>query len=83
MNNYFYLYRLDPEGDGSIYGKFKTLSEAKLSAHLLMIKDFCFILTGDITKIYFYEDGTWDYDLLTAKGRDEFLDIYPNPNDYK
>lgn len=83
MDAHFYLYRLDTEGDGKIYGKFDTLSAAKMSADLLLIKDFCFILSGDLTKLYFYEDGEWSYDILTPKGRAEFFDIYPNPEDYK
>ena len=82
--NDFFLYRLDENGDGAIYGKFTTLSQAKLSANLLLIKDFCFILTGDMNKIYFYDekDG-WGYDVLTQKGKIDFLGIYPNPKDYK
>ena len=82
--NDFFLYRLDENGDGTIYGKFPTLSQAKLSASLLLIKDFCFILTSDMNKIYFYDekDG-WGYDILTKKGKVDFLVIYPNPNDYK
>ena len=82
--NDFFLYRIDERGDATIYGKFPTLSQAKLSASLLLIKDFCFILTGDMNKIYFYDekDG-WDYDVMTQKGKLDFLDIYPNPKDYK
>ena len=82
--NDFFLYRLDENGDATIYGKFPTLSQAKLSASLLLIKDFCFILTSDMNKIYFYDekDG-WGYDILTKKGKIGFLGIYPNPNDYK
>lgn len=82
--NDFFLYRLDDNGDAKIYGKFPTLSQAKLSASLLLIKDFCFILTGDMNKIYFYDekDG-WGYDVLTQKGKVEFLGIYPNPKDYR
>jgi hypothetical protein len=82
--NDFFLYRIDEQGDATIYGKFPTLSQAKLSASLLLIKDFCFILTGDMNKIYFYDekDG-WDYDVMTQKGKLDFLDIYPNPKDYK
>ena len=82
--NDFFLYRLDENGDATIYGKFPTLSQAKLSASLLLIKDFCFILTSDMNKIQFYDekDG-WGYDVLTQKGKTDFLGIYPNPNDYK
>lgn len=82
--NDFFLYRIDEHGDATIYGKFPTLSQAKLSASLLLIKDFCFILTGDMNKIYFYDekDG-WDYDIMTQKGKLDFLDIYPDPKDYK
>lgn len=82
--NDFFLYRIDEQGDATIYGKFTTLSQAKLSASLLLIKDFCFILTGDMNKIYFYDekDG-WDYDVMTQKGKLDFLDIYPDPKDYK
>lgn len=82
--NDFFLYRLDENGDATIYGKFPTLSQAKLSASLLLIKDFCFILTSDMNKIYFYDekDG-WGYDVLTQKGKIDFLEIYPNPNEYK
>ena len=82
--NDFFLYRIDDQGDATIYGKFPSLSQAKLSASLLLIKDFCFILTGDMNKIYFYDekDG-WDYDIMTPKGKLEFLDIYPDPKEYK
>ena len=83
MDTNFYLYRLDPEGNGEIYGKFPNLMMAKMSADLLLIKDFCFILTGDMTKMYFYEDGVWDYDVMTEKGKLDFLDCFPNPKDYK
>lgn len=79
----FYLYRLDDEGNGEIYGKFPTLMMAKMSADLLLIKDFCFILSGDMSRMYFYEDGVWDYDLLTSKGVLDFLDCFPNPKYYK
>ena len=79
----FYLYRLDPEGNGTIYGKFPNLMMAKMSADLLLIKDYCFILSGDLSRLYFYEDGIWDYDLLTDKGVLDFLDCFPNPKDYK
>lgn len=84
MTEYFYLYRIDENGDAAIFGKFPSLSQAKLSATLLLIKDFCFILTGDMNKIYFYDekDG-WDYDIITPEGKLEFLDIYPDPKDYK
>ena len=83
MDTNFYLYRLDPEGNGEIYGKFPNLMMAKMSADLLLIKDFCFILTGDMTKMYFYEDGIWGYDVMTEKGKLDFLDCFPNPKDYK
>ncbi len=84
MSMSFYLYRLDPDGDAKIYANFPTLHMAQMSADLLLIKDSCFILTSDMTKIYFYDyEHGWDYDLLTEKGRLEFLDIYPNPNEYK
>ena len=85
MNTEYFLYRLSSDGDGEIYGKFNSLSEAKLSASLLLIKDFCFILAGDMSKIYFYESESdyWEYDLLTDKGKLEFLDCYPDPNGYK
>ena len=84
MSNDYFLYRIDENGDAEIYGKFSSLSAAKLSATLLLIKDFCFILTGDMSKIYFYDEKEgWDYDIMTAKGKLEFLDIYPNPNEYK
>ena len=80
----YYLYRLDENGDGEIYGKFHSLSAAILSAKLLLINEFCMILSGDLTRLYFYnEDGTWDYDILTDKGRIEFFEMYPNPEDYK
>lgn len=80
----FFLYRLDPSGDAEIYAKFPTLQMAQLSASLLLIRSFCFILSGDMDKIYFYDDKDgWDYDILTQKGKLEFLDIYPNPKDYK
>jgi hypothetical protein len=81
-NDYF-LYRIDENGDAEIYGRFRSLSEAKLSAKLLMIREFCMILSGDLTKLYFYnDDGTWDYDILTDKGRIEFFEMYQHPEDY-
>ena len=83
MEKEFYLYKIDPDGNGEIYGKFPNLMMAKMSADLLLIKDYCFILSGDLTKIYFYENGIWDYDIITDKGKLDFLDIYPNPYDYK
>ena len=48
-----------------------------------MIKELCMILSGDLTRLYFYnEDGTWDYDILTAKGRLDFFDLYQHPESY-
>lgn len=85
MNNSYYLYRLfpDSDGDAEILGKFSTLSEAKMSANLLMINYSSFILSGDMTKIYFYDDKHgWDYDILTESGRLEFIEMYPDPNKY-
>ena len=85
MNDHsYYLYRITETGEGEIYGKFSSLTQAELSAHLLLIKELCFILSSDFTKIYFYnEDGTWDYDIMTDTGKEEFLQIYPNPLEYK
>lgn len=84
MNNYYFLYRLNNEGDAEIYGKFASLSEAKLSAYLLRINESSFILSGDLTKIYFCDTaGNWEYDLFTDIGRKEFLEIYPDPSEYK
>lgn len=81
--NDHFLYRIDENGEAKIYGRFRSLSEAKLSAKLLMISEFCMILSGDLTKLYFYnEDGTWDYDILTDKGRVEFFELFQNPEDY-
>lgn len=85
MNNCYYLYRLFPENDcdAEIFGKFASLSEAKLSAELLMIKYSSFILSGDMTRIYFYDDTNgWDYDLLTDSGRAQFVEMYPDPSKY-
>jgi hypothetical protein len=85
MNNSYYLYRLFPENDceAEIFGKFSTLSEAKLSAKLLLINYSSFILSGDMTKIYFYDDKNgWDYDILTESGKTEFLEMYPDPSKY-
>lgn len=82
-DNNFYLYRIDESANASIYGKFPSLQMAKISADLLLIKDFCFILSGDFTKLYFYENESgWNYDILTEKGKLDFLDCYPNPKDY-
>lgn len=79
----FFLYRIFPNGEAKIYGRFRSLSEAKLSAKLLMISEFCMILSGDFTKLYFYnDDGTWDYDILTDKGRVEFFELFQHPEDY-
>lgn len=83
MSMDYYLYRLDENADAAIYGKFPTLQMAKMSAELLLIRDFCFILAGDFSKLYFYVKGEWDYDTLTEKGRLEFLDCFPDPRDYK
>lgn len=80
---YYYLYRLNSKGEAEIYGKFELLSAAKLSASLLKIEDVSFILSGDISKIYFYEDGNWDYDLFTYDGKSEFLRAFPDPREYK
>lgn len=83
MSSSYFLYRIDKEGDAQIYCKFPSLQMAKMSADLLMIKDVCFILSGDFTKLYFYEDENkeWTYDILTEKGRLEFFDVYPKPDD--
>lgn len=83
MNNYFYLYRIDGNGDASIYGRFPSLSMAKLSAKMSMIQDVCFILSGDMTKIYFYEKEKWSYDMLTPRGKLDFLECFPDPQKYK
>lgn len=78
-----FLYRIDENGDAEIFGCFHSLSAAKLSAKLLLISDVCMILTGDFTKLYFYnDDGTWDYDVLTEKGKIEFFELYPHPESY-
>ena len=80
----YYLYRLNKDGEGEIYGKFISLQMAKLSAELLLIRESCFILQGDLSRLYFYnENGTWDYDLLTSLGKTEFFKVYPNPINYK
>lgn len=82
-NNCF-LYRIESDGSAEIYGEFTSLSAAKMSAKLLLIRDVCMILTGDLTKLYFYEeDGSWDCDILTDYGRTEFFKEYPHPKDYK
>lgn len=81
----YYLYRLFPEkdADAEIFGCFSSLSEATLSAKLLLIQSSSFILSEDLSKIYFYnEDGSWDYDVLSESGKLSFLDMYPNPNEY-
>lgn len=79
----YFLYRVFPDGNAEIYGRFRSLSAAKLSAELLMIKELCMILSGDLTRLYFYnEDGTWDHDILTAKGRLDFFDLYQHPESY-
>lgn len=79
-----FLYRIDENGNAEIYGKFKSLSAAKLSAKLLLIQDVSMILTSGLTKLYFCDDsGVWDYDILTDEGRVEFFKLYPHPKDYK
>ena len=78
----YYVYRVNKEGDGDIYGRFNTLSEAKLSAQLLMIQDMCFIMPSDISRLYFYENDVWDYDLLTEFGKLELFKSYPKPDSY-
>jgi hypothetical protein len=81
--NDHFLYRIDADGNAKIYGRFISLSAAKLSAKLLMISEFCMILSGDFTKLYFCnDDGTWDYDILTDKGRVEFFELFQHPEDY-
>lgn len=84
VSDFFYLYRLNSDGDGEIYGKFPSLMMAEMSAGLLLIKESCFILSGDMTKIYFYnhQNNEWEYDILTESGKDQFLDLYPNPSEY-
>lgn len=83
VRDFFYLYRLNRDGDGEIYGKFPSLMMAEMSASLLLIKESCFILSGDMTKIYFYnQNNKWEYDILTESGKDQFLDLYPNPSEY-
>ncbi len=83
MDIKYYLYRIDENGDASIYACFPSLQMAKMSADLLMIKDFCFVLTSDFKKLYFYEDGVWDYDIMTEKGKLDFLDCFPDPREFK
>lgn len=81
-NDYF-LYRIFYNGDVEIYGQFHSLAAATMSADLLMIKEWCMILSGDLTKLYFFtESGSWEYDILTDKGRLEFFDLFPHPEDY-
>lgn len=84
MSMNFYLYRLDKDGGADIYAKFPSLQMAQMSADLLLIKESCFILSGDMTKIYFYEPESnyWSYDILTEDGKLSFLDVYPNPINY-
>lgn len=78
----YFLYRIDENAEAEIYGRFESLSAAKMSADLLMIKDFCFILSGDMKKMYFYEDNKWDYDILTEQGKFDFIECFPDPHDY-
>lgn len=81
----YYLYRLYPEkdADAEIFGCFNSLSEATLSAKLLLIQSSSFIVSEDLSRIYFCnEDGCWDYDIMTDTGKLSFLDIYTNPKDY-
>lgn len=83
VKDFFYLYRLNNDGDGEIYGKFPSLMMAEMSANLLLIKESCFILSGDMTKIYFYnQNSEWEYDILTESGKIEFLEMYPDPSKY-
>lgn len=81
MDDNCYLYRIDEYGNATIYAKFPTLSMAKISAELLMIRDYCFILYTN--RLYFYEDDNWDYDILTDKGKIDFINNFPNPINYK
>lgn len=85
MDKNYYLYRIDSDANAKIFGRFPTLQMAKMSASLSLFKDLCFILSGDMTKIYFYypDKKDWDYDLLTEEGRLDFLDTFPSPKDYK
>ena len=81
----YYLYRLDKNSaDAEIYGCFNSLLAATMSAKLLLISEYSFILSEDMSKIYFYniESDSWDYDILTEDGKLSFLDVYPNPKDY-
>lgn len=80
----YYLYRVDERGDAKIYAKFPSLQMAQMSASLLLINELSFILSEDVTRIYFYnEDGTWDYDIITPSGKYDFLSIYPDPKSYE
>lgn len=79
----YYLYRINEDGDADIYACFDSLSAAKLSAKLLMIEEICFILVGDLSKMYFYEKDSWEYDILTERGKMEFLEFYPDPKEYQ
>lgn len=79
----YFLYRIDENGDADIYGCFESLSAAKMSAGLLLIKEISFILAGDLSKIYFFDECEWDYDILDDKGKMEFLESYPDPKEYQ
>lgn len=83
MSEKYYLYRITEDGDASIYGQFESLSMAKMSASLLLIKDFCFILDENVSKIYFYDqESGWYCDIFSSDGRVEFLETYPSPKEY-
>lgn len=78
----YFLYRLDPEGEAEIFGRFNTLSEAKLSSKLLLIQESCFILSGDIKYMFTYADNKWTVDIITDEGKLAFLECFKDPSTY-
>lgn len=84
MKNKYFVYRISKDDKTEILCCFNSLSEAKLSVHLLQINDECFIVNGNLQRVYFLNsNGEWEYDLFTPEGKLDFLDMFPNPQDYK
>ena len=68
MKNKYFVYRISKDDKAEILSCFNSLSEAKLSVHLLQINDECFIVNGNLQRVYFHNsNGEWEYDLFTPE----------------
>ena len=52
MKNKYFVYRISKDDKAEILSCFNSLSEAKLSVHLLQINDECFIVNGNLQRVY-------------------------------